>query len=134
MSHPSTLNFIDISSIRPIILPRARSPEQPCQEVTSSPPPLTLQTHPIRDGLRLDDFLLTSGISDSVHYPPSIHSHVLRGSSCRAVTVEPPANYQNPQPLSSNDVLSPTSKAWCHVYSNRNAYSSQRTQCAAVAH
>jgi hypothetical protein len=48
-------------------------------------PPPTLRTHPIRDGLRLDDFPLTSGISDSVHYPPLIHSRVLRGSSCHTV-------------------------------------------------
>ncbi len=98
------------------------SPEQGRQTTLSRSHvklPPTLRTHPIRDGLRLDDFLLTSGIRDSVHYPPSIHSRVLRGSSCRAVTVEPPTNYQNPQPLSLNDVLSPTSKAWCHVYSNR---------------
>ena len=65
--------------------------------------------------------------------PPLIHSHVLRGSSCRAGTV-PPANHQNLQPLLSNDVLLPRSNAWFHVYSKRNANSSLCTQCAAIAH
>ncbi len=58
-------------------------------------------THPVADGLRVDDFWLTSGISDSVHYPPSIHSCVLLGSSCHADTVVP-ADYPKLPPLSSS--------------------------------
>ena len=97
----------------------------------ASPP--TVGTHPVGDGLRFDDYWLTSGISKSDHYPPLIHSHVLRGSSCRAGSV-PPTNHQNLQPLSSNDVFLPRSNAWFHVYSKSNANSSLCTQCAAVAH
>ena len=66
-------------------------------------PPLTVQTHPSADGLHFDDFRVTSGISDSVHYPPSIHSRVLLGSSCHAGTVLP-ADYPNLRPLSLHDV------------------------------
>ena len=94
----------------------------------------TIGTHPVGGDLGFDDYLLCSGISKSDHYPPSIHhSRVLRGSSCHAVTVTP-ANNHNLEPLLSNDVQRAASKAWFHVYSNRQANCSRRTQCAAVAY
>ena len=58
---------------------------------------------------------------------------MLRGSSCRAVTVTP-ANHHNLEPLLSNDVQGAASKAWFHIYSNRQANCSRRTQCATVAY
>ena len=79
--------------------------------------------------------------SDSVHYPPSIHSRVPRGSSCHAGSVST-ADHTNLRPhqgedglrrLSSHNVRTP-SKAWFHVYSHKKANCSRRTQCAAVAH
>ena len=75
---------------------------------------------------------MTSGISERVHYPPSIHSRGLRGSSCCAVS-KFPGNLSNLRPLSSHDVTT-SSQAWFHVYSHKTANCSRRTQCAAVAH
>ena len=95
-------------------------------------PPPSLRTHPFGGGLRSDDCQLTSGISERVHYPPSIHSHGLRGSSCCAVS-KFPGNLSNLRPLSSHDVTT-SSQAWFHVYSHKTANCSRCTQCAAVAH
>lgn len=95
-------------------------------------PPLTILSHPLGDGVQFDDFCLTTDISDRVHYPPSIHTRVLKGSSCHADTVL--ANHRsNPQPLSSNDVRT-FSKSWFHVYSQKKTNCSRRTMCAAAAH
>jgi hypothetical protein len=47
---------------------------------------LSLRQHQDEDGLRFDDFRLTSD-SESVHCPPSTHNCRLRGSSCHAGTV-----------------------------------------------
>ncbi len=93
-------------------------------------PPLTVRTHPLGDSVQFDELWLISGISNSVHYPPLIHSHVLLGSSCHADTVLP-NDHSNPQPLSSNNVMT-FSKSWFHVYSQMKANCSQCTQCAAA--
>ena len=74
---------------------------------------------------------MTSGISERVHYPPLTHNRGSRGSSCCAVTVS--HDRQNVEPLTYNDV-SNSSSSWCHVYSQSNANSSRRTQCASVAY
>ena len=95
-------------------------------------PPPSLRTHPFGGGLWSDDCQLTSGISERVHYPPSIHSRGLRGSSCCAVS-KFPGNLSNLRPLSSHDVTT-SSQAWFHVYSHMTVNCSQRTQCAAIAH
>ena len=92
----------------------------------------TIQPRPVGDGLQLDNYPLISGFSDSVHYPPSIHSSVSLGSSCRTDPLSND-NHPNLQPLSSHVVSTP-SNSWIHVYSHKNASSSQRTQCAAIAH
>jgi hypothetical protein len=93
---------------------------------------ISSRTHLFGGGLQSDDFQLTSGISERVHYPPSIHSRGLRGSSCCAVS-KFPGNLSNLRPLSSHDVTT-SSQAWFHVYSHKTANCSRRTQCAAVAH
>ena len=90
-----------------------------------------LRPHQDEDGLRFEEFRVTSG-SDSVHYLPSIHSRMPRGSSCNAGTGSP-TNHPNLRLLSSHNVRTP-SKAWFHVYSHKKANCSRRTQCAAVAH
>ena len=74
---------------------------------------------------------MTFGISERVHYPPLTHNRGSRGSSCCAVTVS--HDRQNVQPLTSNDVSNSPS-AWSHVYSQSNANSSRRTQCASVTY
>ena len=122
---------IDISSICPISVHRARSPDDLIKKSCKHSPP-TVRIHPLGNGLRFDELIVTSGISDSVHYPPSIHSRVLLGSSCHADTVLPD-DHSNPRPLSSNNVRT-LSKSWFHVYSQEKANCSRRTQCAAAAH
>jgi len=100
-------------------------------------PPPHARTHYVgfcssSNGIRFDDLRLSSGVSKSVHYPPLIHSCGSKGSSCCTATVSP-KHCQNLQPLTSNDI-STSSNAWSHVYSQRKANCSRRTQCASVAH
>jgi len=86
------------------------------------------------NGSGSDYFRLTTEISDSVHYPPSTHTSVLLGSSCHADNPTFPQNNLNLRPLASDDTTTFSNKSWCHVYSEKKANCSRRTQCAAAAH
>ena len=67
-------------------------------------------SHQREDGLQFDEFRFTSD-SDSVHYPPLIHSRVPRGSSCHTGSVSP-ANHTNLRPHQGEDGCDSMSFGW----------------------